>query len=213
MSHLKRDNNPIPLLLDTPINMDYNKTAKYLKRKRWYYSLLSISDMNKEEILQYFGIMNDKLKERNIEAYVNVYGGAVMCMVFNSRDNTKDIDAIFEPETVLKEIAADIAREYKLSNDWFNDEIKLFKPETRNNTLYKRWSNLKLYVPSAEYMLALKCYSARFGKSKDLEDIIYLIQHLNIKTFSQAIDIIEKFFDLNALRGEVREFLLEKLGD
>jgi hypothetical protein len=62
-------------------------------------------------------------------------------------------------------------------------------------------------------MLALKCYSARFGKSKDLEDIIYLIQHLNIKTFSQAIDIIEKFFDLNALRGEVREFLLEKLGD
>jgi len=115
VSHLKRDNNPIPLLLDTPINMDYNKTAKYLKRKRWYYSLLSISDMNKEEILQYFGIMDDKLKERNIEAYVNVYGGAVMCMVFNSRDNTKDIDAIFEPETVLKEIAADIAREYKLT--------------------------------------------------------------------------------------------------
>jgi hypothetical protein len=71
--------------------------------------------MNKEEILQYFGIMDDKLKERNIEAYVNVYGGAVMCMVFNSRDNTKDIDAIFEPETVLKEIAADIAREYKLT--------------------------------------------------------------------------------------------------
>jgi len=82
--------------------------------------------MNKNEILFYFDIMNKKLKDKDVSAYVNVYGGAVMCLVFNSRDNTKDIDAIFEPESVLKEIAVEIADEHKLSKDWFNDEIKLF---------------------------------------------------------------------------------------
>lgn len=169
--------------------------------------------MNKNEILTYFDIMNDKLKDKDVSAYVNVYGGAVMCLVFNSRDNTKDIDAIFEPESVLKEIAADIAKEYKLNKDWFNDEIKLFRPETTNNKLFKSWSNLKLYVPTTEYMFALKCYSARFGKSKDLEDMIYLIKNLKIHKFSQAVGIIERFFDLNQIRGEVREFLLDELGD
>jgi len=169
--------------------------------------------MNKNEILFYFDIMNKKLKDKDVSAYVNVYGGAVMCLVFNSRDNTKDIDAIFEPESVLKEIAVEIADEHKLSKDWFNDEIKLFRPETTNNKFFKSWSNLKLYVPTAEYMFAMKCYSARFGKSKDLEDMIYLIKHLEIHKFSQAVGIIERFFDLNQIRGEVREFLLEELGD
>lgn len=169
--------------------------------------------MNKNEILKYLDIMNSELKNRNIAAYVNVFGGAVMCLVFNSRDNTKDIDAIFEPENILKEIAANIARDHNLNNDWFNNEIRLYRPETKNNQLYKAWSNLKLYVPSAEYMFALKCYSARFGKSKDIEDLMYLIKHLNIDNFSQAINIIEKYFDLNQIRGEVREFLLEELDD
>ncbi|PKM77574.1 MAG: hypothetical protein CVU90_06920 [Firmicutes bacterium HGW-Firmicutes-15] len=169
--------------------------------------------MKKNEILLYFDIMNEKLKERDVSAYVNVYGGAVMCLVFNSRDNTKDIDAIFEPESVLKEIAVDIANEHKLNKDWFNDEIKLFRPETTNNKLFKSWSNLRIYVPAPEYMFALKCYSARFGKSKDLEDMIYLVKYLEIHKFSQAVGVIEKFFDLNQIRGEVREFLLEELGN
>lgn len=168
--------------------------------------------MNKNEILLYFDIINEKLKQRDVSAYVNVYGGAVMCLVFNSRDNTKDIDAIFEPESVLKEIAAEIANEHNLNKNWFNDEIKLFRPETTNNKLFKSWSNLRLFVPTAEYMFAMKCYSARFGKSKDLEDIIYLMTHLKIRKFSQAVDIIERFFDLNQIRGEVREFLLDELG-
>ncbi len=161
----------------------------------------------------YFDIMNEKLIEKNVSAYINVYGGAVMCLVFNSRDNTRDIDALFEPESTLKEIAAEIAQEYKLNDDWFNDEIKLFRPETAQNRLFKSWSNLKLFVPSAEYMFALKCYSARFGKSKDIEDIRFLIKYLGISKFSQAINIIEKFFDLNQIRGEVREYLLDELGD
>lgn len=169
--------------------------------------------MNKKDILDYFDIMNEKLKEKNVSAYVNVYGGAVMCLVFNARDNTRDIDALFEPESVLKEIASEIAIEHKLNSDWFNDEIKLFRPETTQNSLFKSWSHLKLYVPSAEYMFALKCYSARFGKSKDLEDMRFLIKYLGISTFSQAVNIIEKFFDLNQIRGEVREYLLDELGD
>lgn len=169
--------------------------------------------MNKNDILFYFNIMNEKLKEKNVSAYINVYGGAVMCLVFNSRDNTRDIDAIFEPESVIKEIAEDIAKEYRLNSDWFNNEIKLFRPETNQNRLFKSWSNLKLYVPGAEYMFALKCYSARFGKSKDLEDIRFLIKYLGISTFSQAVNVIEKFLDLNQIRGEVREYLLDELGD
>lgn len=169
--------------------------------------------MDKKEILKYFDIMNEKLKEIDVSAYVNIYGGAVMCLVFDSRDNTKDIDAIFEPESIIKEIALNMAKEYKLAPDWFNDEIKLFRPETINNKLFKSWSNLKLYIPTAEYMFALKCYSARFGKSKDIEDIMYLIEYLQINKFSQAINIIETFFDINQIRGEVREFLLDKLGD
>ena len=169
--------------------------------------------MDKEDILLYLNIMNDKLRARNVSAYVNIYGGALMCLVFNSRDNTKDIDALFEPEEVLGEIIKEIAEEYDLDSNWFNNDIKLFKPETASNKLFKEYSNLRVYVPDAEYMFALKCYAARFGRSKDLEDVLYLIKHLKIRTFSQAIDVIEKYYDLNQIKGEMREFLLEELGD
>jgi hypothetical protein len=41
----------------------------------------------------------------------------------------------------------------------------------------------------------------------------FLTKYLGLSTFSQAVNIIEKFFDLNQIRGEVREYLLDELGD
>ena len=55
-------------------------------------------------------------------------GGAAMALAYSTRRSTGDLDAIFEPTSVIYDIAADIARERSLPTTWLNDGVKGFLP-------------------------------------------------------------------------------------
>lgn len=62
-----------------------------------------------EEILQNFELINVELKSMDMHGEILIAGGASMCLVFSARSATKDIDAIYEPKSVINTIAAKIA--------------------------------------------------------------------------------------------------------
>lgn len=80
--------------------------------------------MTKQQIKKYLKMLNDQLAEMGIKGEICLYGGAIMCMVFDARPATKDIDAVFKPEQKIHLAALRIAKEHHLPLDWLNDGVK-----------------------------------------------------------------------------------------
>ena len=66
--------------------------------------------MKKEEIKKYLEQLNTALKELNVKGEICLYGGAVMCLVYDARPSTKDIDAVFKPTSQMREAIKSIAQ-------------------------------------------------------------------------------------------------------
>ena len=117
--------------------------------------------MGKVEIEKFLMILNDRLKKENVTGEVVLFGGAVMCLVFDSREQTRDIDAVYYPKEVINRIIHEMAKEYALSENWFNDSVKGFMSSEYDLEKVKDYGNLVVYSPSAEYIFAMKCYACR----------------------------------------------------
>lgn len=148
--------------------------------------------LTKSEIEHYLLEINNKMKEQNIRGEIVLCGGAVMAMVYEARQSTKDIDALFEPSSQIHKIIKEIALENDLESDWLNDAAKGFIDTSRMNIKkIREYSNLLVSMPDTQAMLAMKLNSARLI-GKDSEDAIFLMKQLEIKNEEQLFDIIEK---------------------
>jgi len=75
--------------------------------------------MAAEEITKYLTELNDELRLMNIKGEVSLYGGAVMCLVYDARPATKDVDAIFKPTAEIRKAIVNIAERHGLNEIWF----------------------------------------------------------------------------------------------
>ena len=148
--------------------------------------------LSKEDILKYFEEINIHLKAADKQGEIIMCGGASLACIYNARNSTYDIDALFEPAEDIRKIISTIASDHDLNDDWLNDGVKGFLNEKMTFSIYKEYSNLKVYSIDTECLLALKVTSARTN-SKDMEDSIWLMKHLDIASFETVIDIVEKY--------------------
>ena len=54
-----------------------------------------------------------------------------MCLVFNARPATRDVDAVFEPSRKIRDAASRIAVNHHIDDDWLNDGVKGFVADLR----------------------------------------------------------------------------------
>lgn len=148
------------------------------------------------EIENYLIEINEYLKQDDKTGEIVLAGGAVMALVYGARGATKDIDALFEPSSQMREIISKIAHKHNLQDDWLNDSVKGFFTERMQPDLYKEYSNLSIYTINAEAMLAMKLTSARF-ESNDQEDSLFLMNYLDIKNKEQLYEIVDKYIPEN----------------
>lgn len=59
--------------------------------------------MGKEEILENIALINEELKSLNMHGEILIAGGASMCLAFSARPATRDINAIYEPKSIINE--------------------------------------------------------------------------------------------------------------
>jgi hypothetical protein len=63
---------------------------------------------------------------------------------------------------------------------------------------YLELSNLKVFLASPAYMLAMKCLAMRIGEGyHDEEDIRYLLRNLGIRHYEDAKRILERYYALD----------------
>lgn len=167
--------------------------------------------MTKEEIQTYLLELNDGLKEKNLKGEICLYGGAAMCLVYDARPATKDIDAVFQPTAELREIASQIAKKHDLPSDWLNDAVKGFLVP-HSQEVFLELDHLCVFVPSPDYLLATKVLAARLDTS-DKNDAKKLISALNLKSPKEAFELVEKYYPRNQIKPATQFFIEEIFDD
>jgi hypothetical protein len=154
--------------------------------------------MNSTQIEQYLGFLGQKLAEMQIRATIILLGGALMVTQIGNRKSTRDIDIVIatnDPSIyqAVQQAVRIVTQERKLSPTWLNDDVAIVVDQVgkpRAPKLWKTFTNLAVYVPELEYILALKLFS---GRSQDDQDIKAIAQRLHIRTKEQAWTVVNTY--------------------
>lgn len=165
--------------------------------------------LSKKRITELFDQLNELLGIRGEIGEVGIVGGAVMCLVYDARAATKDVDGIFEPASIIRNLAKQIAESESLPPDWLNDSAKGYIMPGFAKQEVLTFSNLRIWAPEPRYMLAMKCISARWDSS-DRKDVLFLLKLLGLKRPSDVFKIIESYYPKNRIPPKT-QFLIEEL--
>ncbi len=163
--------------------------------------------MTAEEITQYLTELNDELRLMGIKGEVSLFGGAVMCLAFKARPATKDIDAIFEPVRAIRKATLKIADRHNLEIDWINMAVEIFVVD-HPRTVILDLTHLKVFVPEADYMLAMKTLALR-PDSHDTSDVDFLIRILGLKSVAEVTGIVSNYYPNKEIKQETLDLLEE----
>ena len=164
--------------------------------------------VEKQKIKKYLQYLNKELCSIDVKGEICLYGGAVMCLVYNARPSTKDVDAVFKPAAIIRDAAKKVAEYYNLDDDWLNDGVKGFLVSHPQKVLFN-WSHLTVYSAEPEYLLAMKSLASRVD-GMDRDDICFLIKELKISSPDEVFRIIEKYYPRNRIKP-VTQFFIEEL--
>ena len=126
-----------------------------------------------------------------------------------------------DPE-FLRHAVKQVAQEQGWPEDWLNDGVKGFVSAQQALQLQGTYPSLqepglRVYVPTAEYMLAMKCMAMRaegIEGAQDIEDIRNLVQITGLKSAQDVLDLVEKFYPRALIPAKVVvgvEEIMEKL--
>ena len=153
--------------------------------------------LSKNQIEKLFAALNTELREEDIKGELYLMGGAVMCLVYDARASTHDVDALFKPSKKVGEAAARAALKLGIDEHWLNDGVKGFLSDTGSFAPFLELSHLKVLVAQPEYLLSMKCLSMRIGEEfHDINDIQFLLRYLNIGDYNAALEIIAQYYPL-----------------
>jgi hypothetical protein len=174
--------------------------------------------MTREQIFAALHALSDELGEQSIAGEICLFGGKVMLLAFTARPTTKDVDAIFQPAQVIRDLSSRIADEQHLPANWLNDGVKGFvsvRHETTTGNL-PQFPHLRLTMPVPEYLLAMKCMASRIGgttdEPSDVADVIFLVRYLKLKSPKEILDLVGHYYPANRVPVKT-QYLVEGLFD
>ena len=164
------------------------------------------------DIRRLFELLNNELAKSDTQGELALVGGAVMCIAFNARESTRDVDALFKPAAEVRAAAARVGPRVGAPPDWLNDAVKGFISPAAEFEPWLDLPHLKVSTARPEYMLAMKCAAMRLGEGfQDLDDVRYLLRYLNITAVDAALEVVTRYFDADRLPAKTRLALEELL--
>jgi hypothetical protein len=147
-----------------------------------------------------------------------VYGGSALMLASNFRVATQDVDAVVEGDQgTVTRLAEEVARTRNWPRDWLNDGVRTYlSPQVdglqEHHVLFRAYPSeqapgLRVFVPSPEYMLAMKLMSMRLdptGDKSDLADILNLIDVVGLHTPEEVVDFAARFYPEARISGRLR---------
>lgn len=165
------------------------------------------------DIRSLFGLLDAELARSGAKGELYVVGGAVMCLALQARPATRDVDGYFHPTRLIREAAARVAVEAGVPDTWLNDAVKGYLSPRGDFDPFLELPNLSVFTAHPAYLLAMKCAAARLGEEfHDVDDIRYLLRHLDIVSADEAMAVVLRYFDESQILPKTRLILEEMLG-
>ncbi len=123
--------------------------------------------LTKNDILRALRKIDLKARAAQVIVDLAIYGGTAMALVFDTRQATRDVDAIVRGAVdFLRSVVAEIAEEEGWPSDWLNDGVKGFVSANEKMQLMQDFQaspggGLRVYTPTPEYLFAMKCMAMR----------------------------------------------------
>jgi hypothetical protein len=175
--------------------------------------------LTKARIQRALARLSELARERGVRLEMTLYGGALMMLAYDSRESTKDVDAVVHPKEIADELAARVAGEQGLHAGWLNDDVRQFVAgrETKHPLTVADvdHSHLKLVRPTAAYLLAMKAMACRPplpGYAGDLADIAFLTRKMGLRSVEAVEEIVGRYFPDVVLAAPVRRRIAGAMG-
>jgi hypothetical protein len=152
--------------------------------------------------------LGELAEEAGLQLHICIYGGSAMMLAYDCREVSRDVDVLIHPSEEGLKLAQRVGEELGLHRDWLNNDVRFFISERdhegrRPLELPIETRGLKVEVPTANYLLALKARACREpvpGAEVDAGDLRFLIQKMEIRGFEQVRAQLDKFFPEDPLR-------------
>ncbi|HEX9694950.1 MAG TPA: DUF6036 family nucleotidyltransferase [Actinomycetota bacterium] len=148
--------------------------------------------MNRDEIVAALTELGRRLDRSGVTGEMYVVGGAAMALAYGTARTTRDIDAVFEPKSVIYTVADEMATELSLPAGWLNDAVKGFLVEDRGAVPVLEVPGLRCLVASPRILLGLKVLAHRAGEDED--DLRVLAGVLGLRDAASVLAIAEESF-------------------
>ena len=141
---------------------------------------------------------------------IAIYGGSALILASNFRQATADVDAVADmfQQSLVDRLAEEIARDRGWPREWLNNGVATYlSPNvdgvTDHHTMFRSYPSeaepgVRVFVPTAEYMLAMKLNALRVGTvqqaGKDRDDIDHLLTICGIATADAAMAFAAFFY-------------------
>jgi hypothetical protein len=145
-----------------------------------------------------------------------IYGGSCLILVSNFRLGSEDVDAVaLEDQAFVDDASRKIATRHGWPEDWLNDGVRTYLSSAVEGrqahelfATYPDESNpgLRVYVPTPEYMLAMKLMALRIAPTggKDLDDIVNLLQIVGLESKAKIVEFAARFYPEARISGKLR---------
>ena len=168
--------------------------------------------MDRSGLHRLFTQLDEELRAGEVHGEVFLVGGAVMCLAYQARPTTQDVDGWFLPAREVREAAARVASKAQAGEAWLNDGVREFLGDKGDSSNYLDLDHLRVMVARPEYLLAMKCLAMRIGAElHDEDDVRYLLRHLGVRSFGAATAIIGRYYPLERFPQKTLYALMEIL--
>jgi hypothetical protein len=186
------------------------------------------SMFNREQLLAAFDDIGLAAIAANTHLDIAVFGGSALMLASNFRFATEDVDIaeITRPwPDWLSDVIARIAKRNGWLEDWFNDAVATFlSAHARAERDLMLWgtfpratdkTGLRVFVPTARYLLALKLKALRVAKfekgTRDMSDVASLLRVLGINEVDAAIGVLKEYYPNSPADAEKARFVLKHI--
>ena len=168
--------------------------------------------LDRETIERAFDRIGSKAVRRGIQTEIAVYGGSCLVLASDMREASGDVDAVFDvrSRSALYEMFDEVARELRLPSDWMNEAVRRSAPPQPPRIPYGDYPRdntsgcgLRVFLPTPEYMLAMKLLAQRGGgeheeekTQTDRSDSLALMRITGLDTKEKLQNLMETYYPM-----------------